>query len=238
MLAELTNTGGWEWHAQGKHPAAADFITLGRQCPMSQGLAAWIARSFPRTGSGGAPAGGGRRWQFWIGGSSMHALACGYLAESADSLGRPYPLLLLGRGSLPGWRDCWSGLPTALSKSWAAMDKIVRAGSGSLGDLKQAVAAVPAPTVPRELDAVRACSTDSEWRFSEHQAPCGSAIRVEIAGCLPEDGANFSALWLARHAGRRAVPTAVFIGRCGESTALWLYARPLAPEDFLEMWSL
>ncbi|MEG6548946.1 type VI secretion system-associated protein TagF, partial [Desulfocurvibacter africanus] len=111
MLAVATKAAGWEWHAQGKHPALGDFITLGRQCPVSRGLAVWIARSFPRLGSRAAPAevagGDGENgcWQFWIAGASQDALICGCLAASTDSLGRPYPLLLLGRGSLPGWRE-------------------------------------------------------------------------------------------------------------------------------------
>ncbi|WP_041281451.1 TagF domain-containing protein [Desulfocurvibacter africanus] len=249
MLAVATKAAGWEWHAQGKHPALADFITLGRQCPVSRGLAVWIARSFSRVGSGAVSVGvageaggnggngGNGCWQFWIAGASPDALICGCLAASTDSLGRPYPLLLLGRGSLPGWRERWSELPPALCSTWAAMATIARSGFGSIRELKQAVAAVPAPVVPREPDEARAVSQDGRLRFRECQVSDAKAIEGEIAGCLPKDEARQSALWLAQHAGRHAAPTAVFLGRCGQSTLLWLYARPLGPEDFLAMWS-
>ena len=51
-------------------------------------------------------------------------LACGLLRDSSDSLGRPYPLLIIGSGSLQGWEERWDLLPLACERSWEQMESI------------------------------------------------------------------------------------------------------------------
>jgi type VI secretion system protein VasJ len=50
---------------------------------------------------------------------------CGLGRDSSDSIGCPYPLLIMGEGRLKGWEKRWSQLPVQLNRTWKRMESIV-----------------------------------------------------------------------------------------------------------------
>ena len=61
-------------------------------------------------------------WRFWAKGANKKALVCGVARDSSDSVGRPYPLLVVGTGPLADWEDEWELLPAACENTWNQMD--------------------------------------------------------------------------------------------------------------------
>jgi len=60
---------------------------------------------------------------------SAGALVCGVVRDSVDRLGRPYPLLVLGTGSLREWESHWDLLPYACLPVWQRIEYL---GASSL----------------------------------------------------------------------------------------------------------
>jgi len=87
----------------GKHPVAMDYFHLGTSAPLVNAFGAWIENGYQKVVS---PARNGlalHSWRFWARGIQKGHIACGVVRDSSDSTGRPYPLLVMGIGKLPGW---------------------------------------------------------------------------------------------------------------------------------------
>ena len=125
MLGIIGFTDSWNWAAVGKHPALKDYFTLGVLRQVGQGFREWVQAGYERASAreGGASR-GFYSWRFWMKDPRKGFLACGLLRDSSDSLGRPYPLLIIGSGSLQGWEERWDLLPLACERSWEQMESI------------------------------------------------------------------------------------------------------------------
>ncbi|MFW5488954.1 MAG: TagF domain-containing protein [Desulfovibrio sp.] len=140
----------WRFAAMGKHPGAGDYIHLGDEFLLAGAMASWMGRAFDRGSIDPDRMNPQSGAMFWSKGGTHGELACGVLAPSWDSVGRPYPLMVVGNGPLAGWpqeswTDYWDLLPVALSATWQAMTEIACGRKGAVDYLQRKVAGLPAP---------------------------------------------------------------------------------------------
>ena len=144
----MTPAEDWRFAALGKHPGAGDYIYLGEEFGLAGAMGSWLGKAFDagiidpdrmRAEAGAV---------FWTTGSADGDLACGLLAPSWDSVGRSYPLLLLGTGPLESWKRHWDLLPVALSATWQAMRELAYGRKGAVDYLQRKVE-TPAPAPAR-----------------------------------------------------------------------------------------
>ncbi len=78
-------------------------------------------------------------WRFWTKEFHKDVIVCGLIRDSSDSIGRPYPLLIMGEGPLKDWQDHLDLLPFACEKPWSQLEYI---SSQMFKDLKKLTAEI------------------------------------------------------------------------------------------------
>ena len=235
----------WRFAAAGKHPVAKDFLSIGQVFPLAGSLADWMVRGYA-----GAGEPGGRSacfWRFWMRGGGRDQIACGLLRGSCDSIGRPYPFLVLGAGPAPGWEQNWDRVPSACAGTWQQMEKLCCGVFTDVSRLEQGVLSLKAPA--------------TDWGISRDAAGPGRESDPEpdprTPPCLLRDQGYRDAEWLAlpatacadpagdaiSRAGRilrdrsSGPPTAAFIGGSPGAPRYAVFRRPLKRADFTRLWS-
>ncbi|MCJ7539463.1 MAG: TagF domain-containing protein, partial [Desulfobacterales bacterium] len=129
-LGKLKNT--WDWAACGKHPVARDYLRIGLTTALLVAFESWFEKGYQMLSSQGSIQ-SVNSWRFWAKGIKKGSLVCGVAKESSDSIGRPYPLLIMGDGILEGWEEDWDLLHDVFEKTW---DQIEHISSRHYDDLK------------------------------------------------------------------------------------------------------
>ena len=112
------------WFLSGKHPMFADYLNLGSPSSLALTFNKWVIQGFEQfIGTGGLPK-QGCSYRFWGRTGERHGLILGLLKESTDSVGRPFPLLILGTSSLPDWQKHRSRLISHLEGIWSRLEEI------------------------------------------------------------------------------------------------------------------
>ena len=244
MLDGIKTDRGWKWSAYGKHAAAKDYFRIGRDGPLSGAFSIWIERGYTRLAAKSGPLTPPVSWRFWTRESGEGQMACGLLKDSADAVGRPYPMLVMGSGPAPGWADHWDLVPVAFESAWAQMEYI---STRSFADVK---------ALEAEIGNVKAPSTD--WRDFEEKRKEFEEISREVLDMLNErihglseaepvlciDGQSYRPFDLI-HACHRLLraeskepPNAVFMGGTVLHTYLAVFRKALTESDFIRLWSL
>ncbi len=209
----------------------------------------WVDKGYRKFLATGHNESGFHSWRFWARGDRKGHIACGIGRDSSDGLGRPYPFLSIGMGSLPGWEARWDLVPFALEKQWGHMEYLAAKRHKDFGAVKEGLKTLKGPV--------------SRW--SEWESPGGAANRtgetrvipvqqlesgvealrkrgdlfVEINEKTTQGQSDMIHLW---HAGLRskfgAVPNAVFVGGGPNRIQLVVFTRALAPSDFVRLWSV
>ena len=182
-------------------------------------------------------------WRFWARGSKKENLVCGLIRDSSDSLGRPYPLLIIGTGPLRGLEENWDLLPFACEGTWSQMESL---SSRMLSDLQH---------LGDEIERLNPPQPQwSEFKnVDDRNLPQGiealknriktvakeNSIFVPLDENLLEDPLRLIHLYhsfLKSHLPEMV--TTAFMG--GDPLKTWLafFRRPLITEDFIRLWSL
>lgn len=240
----------WQWVICGKHPGLKDYFQLGPNLPMVAALADWIEKGYRGVAGAKTSPSSLLSWRFWAGGPDRETLLCGILRDSGDSAGRPYPLLVVGSGSLPDWGSRWDLVPHACEQSWSQMESLSARIFRNLKQLEDELLRVREPQ-PLWTEFARFAAAGP----SSGQAPDTSssdhiedqAMRLardsEILVALDEppslDPFTIIHRWhasLKKH--HREPPKAVFMGGNASAGRLAFFRRPLTTQDFARLWSV
>jgi len=231
-----------------------DYFQLGHVEPLAQAFAAWIESGYQKLL---AKNNAGRKfhsWRFWARGIRKGHIACGVGRDSSDSAGRPYPLLIMGTGTLPGWEENWGLLTFLFEGIWSQIEYLA---SRPLADLKQLESEISRINLPIEdwsALATRGLHTDrpghdhdQNGHTSTFGAIGGAAeallicneFLVSIDSHHDGDASSLVGFWNRALKSRMdIVPNAVFMGGIPEQTYLALFTRSLNSSDFKRLWSL
>ena len=253
MLGIIGFTDSWNWAAVGKHPALKDYFTLGVLRQVGQGFREWVQAGYERASAreGGASR-GFYSWRFWMKGPRKGFLACGLLRDSSDSLGRPYPLLIIGSGSLQGWEERWDLLPLACERSWEQMESISTRTFFDFNQLQEEVRRIkpPRPQWSKFLEVQQEFPATGKSSEGVAAIPCQTvensikAIDAGTGALIPiDEGPGISPLATVRlwHAlwklQVRDIPRVIFMGGNGIKIFVAFFRQPLTGEDFGRLWS-
>ncbi len=121
----------WQWDVAGKHPVAKDFFALGQRSLMAEAFTEWIRRGADSLISTSKELLiHSCSWRFWAKTPQAGILACGVIRNSCDSVGRPFPLLVMGTGKLEKWEDNWELLPFSCEGPRRQVAKVYRSTLG------------------------------------------------------------------------------------------------------------
>jgi type VI secretion system protein VasJ len=180
----------------------------------------------------------------------MH-LICGVGRDSVDSIGRSFPLVIMGTGRLPNWESRWDLLPVALDKIWHQMEHLCTKRFLDFKHLENDIQLMLSPVEKwTELNVAgpRAAhyqteplGTATEWMalqkgLSRRQGPMLGIIPLSYVSQeeQPRKIAVFHAMLKEQS---RGVPNAVFMGGVPEKTCLVIFSKPVRPDDFRKLWS-
>jgi type VI secretion system protein VasJ len=229
----------WRWAAAGKHPAARDFMEAGETFPLFDALCQWVEKGYG-TGTAGNGVTDLRSWRFWARGGKRNVVACGLLKDSCDTIGRPYPLLVMGAGELEGWETHWDLLPLACETTWGHMESFATRMYPSFHELEAALAGMRVPA-PRWDDF---SGTDFSTYTSLPSRQLIEDFVLDDIGYvqldpLPAQEQKMQILAWHRLCKNHVkdLPVIVFMGSSGEKAPhLFMARRALSVGDFLTLW--
>lgn len=228
----------------GKHPVAMDYFHLGTSAPLVNAFGAWIENGYQKVVS---PARNGlalHSWRFWARGIQKGHIACGVVRDSSDSTGRPYPLLVMGIGKLPGWEKNWDLLSFLFEEIWSQIEYLASRRFDDLRQLESEISRIQVTAedwancpdhVPDEKGYPHVFSDvqkATEALLTRNE--CYVSINSEKGG-----GATLTArYWNCAVKSRTdIVPNAVFMGGIPEKSYLAIFTRSLTSSDFAQLWS-
>ncbi len=252
MLGSMNDASDWQWAAYGKHPVAKDYVSLCERLPLAKTFSNWLDKGFqllppeanamPRYCS----------WRFWAGGARGNTLACGLLRDSRDGVGRSYPFMILGSGSLNRWYEHWDLLPFACEKAWGQMEKVSVKNYEHLRTLEDEIQRIPPPypqwpefVKQKESlwggtgDLVNESSPDVVGSITEQVRSMGDASEfyIPLSQWSSADPYALVSCWhslLKAHS--KETPNVVFMGGTPDNVRLAVYRRPLVANDFVRLW--
>ena len=252
MLELMSPDTQWLWAAHGKHPSAKDFFSIGRQFPLASDFSEWIKKGYPPLAERGKQAVGGYSWRFWARGRGKDELACGLLRDCNDSIGRPYPLLIIGTGALPSWEEHWEMLPLVCERVWCRIELVSARGFCELRGLEEEIERTRPPdpswsdpgAIPdgSKIDAATSRISPPALEMLSEKA---RTLSVKEMGSitLGNDGSYDSHLHVMHlnsvlKSNLDKAPNTLFIGGTNNESSLVFFRRPMRPVDFLTLWGI
>ncbi len=246
MLGSIKS--GWHWAAYGKHPSAKDYFRLGPESPLAKSFSDWVERGYSELVSKKDSGRGPVAWRFWARGAGRETLVCGLVKDSSDSLGRPYPFLIIGSGCLNNWEDQWDLLPIACEKPWGRIEYLSARMFDDFRTLETEIHNIrpPFPEWP-EFNKKREHLISEKTCFAAPGGPeeraAGLAEGDRGVICLDRESFHdqfaLISLWhrLLKKSDK-TVPNAIFMGGTVERSYLAFFKRPLLTGDFVRLWSI
>ncbi|MBC2714124.1 MAG: DUF2094 domain-containing protein [Desulfobacteraceae bacterium] len=246
----------WYWEACGKHPVARDYFKISYNTPVFTAFESWMGKGYaaltkrrkldPKVYS----------WRFWAKGLKKGDLVGGVVRDSSDSIGRPYPLLIIGKGKLEGWEEAWECLPFYFERTWEQLEYISSRRLNGFNDFEKDIKSIKRPDNERgRLYSPEERINQSQPAFiDENQAKkTADSLLREMMALIPlsahddaQEQAGYQTGYLAQ-AGTwssllktygSGIPNAIFIGGAREKYYLAVFSRPINAEDFIRLWSV
>ncbi len=246
MLGSLGLDRKWIWCIRGKHPGLKDYFTLGADSPMLSAFADWIEKGYRGLAERSSSPGSLISYRFWVGGPRGGSLLCGVVKDSSDSVGRPYPLILMGMGPMANWDAHWDEIPLACELSWAQLESISTRPYRDFKQMESDLRTLKPPTADwggfGTEGEPESSTYGEETRRPELEGILTQRMNSDVL-ILPLSGDRYGDstrdvrtlhVLLKRHS--PAIPKAVFMGGRPTETMLAVFKRPLLPEDFGRLW--
>jgi type VI secretion system protein VasJ len=252
MLGSIKHKAGWIWHASGKHPAAKDFLEIGPQDPLLQAFAGWVAGGFRQWSVLNKGKTTLNSWRFWSKGAKKNTLICGVARDSSDSLGRPFPLIILGTGQLNGWKSNWELLHCSLSGIWSEIEYLASRRYTDLRQLKDGLDRIKLPSSDwldlanqraraGTVNAGNSCvDLDSQnvATHVQHLLDTGQSI-VDLNNTPGTDSDKLAGHWIeALKTHLKVVPNTLFLGGVPDKSFMFVLNRSLNGDDFVRLWTV
>jgi type VI secretion system protein VasJ len=249
MLGSLKSATVWKWAAFGKHPVAGDYFYAGPDDPYFQAFSGWIESGYRQVCTGSGTLTDLHSWRFWTRGQK-DTLICGIGRDSFDTIGRPYPLLVMGAGNLPEWQSHLALLPFALEKIWIQMEYLATKRYISFSQMENDVQRLPVP-IP-QWSGLQSHAHLRRQAWLQAGDPQHETIRKTIADTASEpvflasfnghdclDAISAAGLWQDALTKMDVdAPNAAFLGGIPSATFLAVFRRPLGTPDFIRLWSV
>ena len=243
----------WNWAACGKHPVARDYFRLNLNTSLLIAFENWIEKGFLALSNRQISIRYMYSWRFWAKGIKKGNLICGVAKDSSDTIGRPYPLVIMGDGTLDGWEEHWDLLPHAFETTWEQIEYISSRRFENLKGLEHEVYAIKPPkpdwmewksqnrnqgkrqslpnalTISKDNDEIKVKAV-----CLDKKTECLVPLDIQ-AGGDPLDIANHWSSLLKLHSAE--VPNAIFLGGVPEKRFLAVFNRSLNADDFVRLWS-
>ena len=254
MLDIIEDEQNWQWAAFGKHPTAKDYFRLGQESPFVEGLFGWVEKGYQLLTTNENATPDFCSWRFWVREAGKNSLVCGLVRVSSDSLGRPYPLVIMGSGPLKNWQDNWDLLPFAAERTWRQIEYLAANLFTDFKKLEEEILTIRPPDANwsghadkrKALNRVGS-SLDPYASFLDirelKRLAAANAEKAEVFISLDrgpcDDKIMHVSLWhlLARES-LKALPNAMFMGGTLDKAYLAVVKRPLKPTDFIQLWSV
>ena len=251
MLGLVKSKRSWNWTAWGKHPVAKDYFRVGSQALLLKAFSDWVEKGYHMLGPKLNYSSNLYSWRFWARGSEKENIVCGVVRDSSDSLGRLYPLLIIGTGTLQKWENHWDLLPLACEEIWSHIEYLTTKRFLNFKQMEEGVRIIK-PPYPDWSEFTN--QRDSRFEYSSnnrlfHQDLKGikesvdsltkkTEFFVPLDSVSSNDPITLACPWhsfLKSHI--REIPNAVFMGGVPDETCLGVFKRPLVPADFVRLWS-
>jgi len=250
LLGTIKSAQTWNWAAYGKHPAAKDYFRIGRESNISKSFAHWTESGYNELASKKTTGRNPVAWRFWSRGAGKENLVCGLVKDSSDSLGRQYPLLIVGTGYLDKWEERWDLLTFACEKLWEQIEYLSAQMFDGLKSMENRIENIRPPhpnwsefsSKRQEIIGPNDNNQPRAFREVEHSSSVflnktEGLIELNIQGASDQFiSINFWHSFLKSY--NPSVPNSVFMGGVVEHSYLAFYKRPLVTADFIQLWSV
>ncbi|MCP4745887.1 MAG: type VI secretion system-associated protein TagF [Desulfobacteraceae bacterium] len=243
MLGSLIKRRPWIWTAAGKHPAARDYIRLEGESSLLDALADWAAKGYDQINRRGETMQGDISWRFWLRGAKKSNLICGVGRDSSDHIGRPFPLFIMGEGSLKKWEKQWESAPAFLVKTWQRLEYISSCRYEKISALAKELRTLEQPSGQSMVKPLAHPETTDPNRNSylvslKKQLVESGRAMIPMHAHQGEKSAQEALLWHAfvKKYGTD-IPRAVFWGGTPQQTYLAVFQDALNTADFIKLWN-
>jgi type VI secretion system protein VasJ len=243
MLGSIIQLRKWHWVAVGKHPVAKDYIRFGGQSALLDAVAKWLANGYGKLHNEKNKPMMHHSWRFWLKGVKKGSLVCGVGRDSSDSIGRPYPLLIMGEGNLKGWEKQWPMLPASLDKTWSRMEYIAARHFENATVMQEMIKGL-APPGNGPSTAVNMSEAAAKAVPMMDVTLCKTQLRLDgfaLISLNPTHGVDLHQVLMHVHHRLKEccpqVPRGVFIGGTPQKAYLAVAQHPLGAQDFVKLWT-
>jgi type VI secretion system protein VasJ len=244
VLGSIIPKPSWKWSAVGKHPLAKDYFQLGRNEALANSFATWIDNGYQKLVSNDSKKETFHSWRFWLPGNRKGTIACGIGRSSSDRLGRPYPLLIIGMGTIKEWEQHWELLPAVFEGTWSRMEYLASAQFKDLKELEREIGQIKKPTM-KEIPVTDSQSGDDIISSSDAiKAGAHDLIRENefYAPVNDRPGHDAFSLVMQWHRGLKmhlkTRPAVVLMGGTPEKSYVAAFNRSLKANDFVKLWTI
>ncbi|MDX9788455.1 MAG: type VI secretion system-associated protein TagF [Desulfobacterales bacterium] len=250
MLGLLKSGSTWKWAAFGKHPVVGDYFNAGANDPFFQAFSGWVENGYRQISAGRRNAKNLYSWRFWAKGIQKDSLVCGVGRDSFDTIGRPYPLFIIGTGLLAQWQRNWELLPFACETIWGQMEYLITKRYLDFSQFEDQVRRLPSLTA--DWSALSAEERNRREKGCGAETPAREEMNKSLRSQLgaPEflipfdanacrDAVTDAGIWSSLLKDQdKTAPNATFIGGLIEKSYVAVFKRPLAVQDFIRLWSV
>jgi type VI secretion system protein VasJ len=224
-------TGG-EFSAYGKHPAFDDFFNLNVGSPLALALSSWVENGAKLAGKQVSHV---HSFRFWMRGIQKDEVVLGLIRDSSDRLGRPYPLLIMGRGILENRDRRWPHIFWAYETVYRAFEELAAFRHEDFKAFETRLARINfiASSSGHDPEVLRMAEIIPAWfRANGKKEWMALPIASLMAGT---DSIPLAGEVRGLFRKKPEVPAAVFLGGVPENSVLTIYRRPLKTYDFSKL---